>query len=103
MLAAAEPPSPDAARWLILARLRQRRLTQRLWDLDYTWEVYTPAHKRTRGYYALPVLAGDQLVGHVDPKADRPRRHLIVVSRRLRRGHQAAAAVRELAQFLGLR
>jgi uncharacterized protein YcaQ len=80
-----------------------RRLTQRLWDFDYTWEVYTPAHKRTRGYYALPVLAGDQLVGHVDPKADRPRRRLIVVSRRLRRGHQAAAAVRELAQFLGLR
>jgi hypothetical protein len=46
-----------------------RRLTLRLWDFDYTWEVYTPAHQRTRGYYALPVLAGDQLVGHVDPKA----------------------------------
>ena len=80
-----------------------RRLTQRLWDFDYTWEVYTPAHKRTRGYYALPVLAGDELVGHVDPKADRERRRLVVVSRRLRRGHKAAAAVRELAQFLGLR
>jgi len=99
------PTSAAASRLLapLDPLIYDRRLTQRLWDFDYTWEVYTPAHKRTRGYYALPVLAGDQLVGHVDPKADRPRRRLIVVSRRLRRGHQAAAAVRELAQFLGLR
>src|SRR5207253_10000256 len=48
-----------------------RRLTRRLWDYDYTWEVYTPPGKRVRGYYALPVLAGLELVGHIDPKADR--------------------------------
>lgn len=80
-----------------------RVLTRRLWDFDYTWEVYTPAAKRKRGYYALPVLAGDALVGHVDPKADRERGRLVVVGRRLRRGHAAAAAVRSLARFLGLR
>jgi uncharacterized protein len=80
-----------------------RRVTQQLWGFDYTWEVYTPAHKRERGYYALPVLAGTELVGHVDPKADRAASKLQVVSRRVRRGHQVAPAIRELAAFLGLR
>lgn len=80
-----------------------RRLTEKLWDFAYTWEVYTPAAKRTRGYYALPVLAGAELVGHVDPKADRARRKLTVVSRRVRRGHRVAPAIRSLARWLGLK
>lgn len=80
-----------------------RRVTQRLWDFDYTWEVYTPAAKRVRGYYALPVLAGTEIVGHVDPKAEREAGRLRVVSRRVRRGHRVASAVKELARFLGLR
>lgn len=97
--------TPDAP--LLLAPLDpliyDRRVTQQVWDFDYTWEVYTPPAKRVRGYYALPVLAGHDLVGHVDPKADRPLRKLRVVSRSLRRGHKAADAVRDLARFLGLR
>ncbi|MBL9185867.1 MAG: winged helix DNA-binding domain-containing protein [Opitutaceae bacterium] len=80
-----------------------RRVTAALWDFDYTWEVYTPPAKRMRGYYALPVLAGTELVGHVDPKADRTARQLTVISRRIRRGHASAPAVRELARWLGLR
>ena len=80
-----------------------RRVTRDLWGFDYTWEVYTPPHTRVRGYYALPVLAGAELVGHVDPKADREKGKLVVVSRRVRRGHREAPAVRELARFLGLR
>ena len=80
-----------------------RRVTLAVWDFDYTWEVYTPAAKRVRGYYALPVLSGHEIVGHVDPMADRQQRKLTVVSRSLRRGHRAADAVRELARFLGLR
>jgi uncharacterized protein YcaQ len=80
-----------------------RRVTAALWDFDYTWEVYTPPHKRVRGYYALPVLAGDQLVGHVDPKADREKKKLRIVSRSIRRGHRVATAVKNLATFLGLR
>lgn len=82
-----------------------RSLTRRLWGFDYTWEVYTPPAKRRRGYYALPVLAGAELAGHVDPKADRKGGRLEVVGREARRGHAGAAtaATRELAGFLGLR
>ena len=80
-----------------------RRLTRRLWAYDYTWEVYTPPTKRVRGYYALPVLAGIELVGHIDPKADRENKKLKVMNRSVRRGHRAAGAVRGLACFLGLK
>jgi uncharacterized protein YcaQ len=101
------PPEASSLTPRLLAPLDpliyDRRVTQRLWDFDYTWEVYTPPHKRRRGYYALPILAGAELVGHVDPKADRARGRLVVVSRRVRRGYSATPAVRELADFLGLR
>ena len=80
-----------------------RRVTSALWDFDYTWEVYVPPAKRKRGYYALPVLAGLEIVGHVDPKADRVKKKLRVVSRSVKRGHRIVSAVGELARFLGLR
>ena len=80
-----------------------RKVTAKLWGFNYTWEVYTPAAKRVRGYYALPVLSGDELVGHVDPKADRVAGRLRVMKRSMRRGHRVAPAVKALAGFLGLR
>jgi uncharacterized protein YcaQ len=80
-----------------------RRLTAALWNFDYTWEAYTPGHKRVRGYYALPILAGTELIGHVDLKADRVAKKLTVVSRRVRRGFSDTSAVQELARWLGLR
>lgn len=79
-----------------------RRVTLALWDFDYTWEAYTPAHRRVRGYYALPILAGTELVGHVDAKADRQAGRLKVISRRVRRGHRPASTLRQFAQWLGL-
>ena len=79
-----------------------RRLTATLWGFEYTWEVYTPPAKRRRGYYALPVLSGAELVGHVDPKADREAGRLRVMSRAVKRGHAVAGAVAGLARFLGL-
>lgn len=80
-----------------------RKLTERLWNFAYTWEVYTPAAKRQRGYYALPVLSGLELVGHVEPRADRKAGRLELISRRLRRGHSAAAALKRFGAFLGLK
>jgi uncharacterized protein YcaQ len=80
-----------------------RRVTATLWNFEYTWEAYTPPHKRVRGYYALPILAGTEIVGHVDPKADRKQRKLRVVSRRLQRGHVVRHTLQEFAAFLGLR
>lgn len=100
-----EPPVSSAP--MLLAPLDpliyDRRIALALWDFDYTWEVYTPPARRLRGYYALPVLAGHQIVGHVDPKANRSAGRLDVVSRAVRRGHPVAPALRELAKFLGLR
>lgn len=98
--------TPDLAPRLVAPLdplIYDRRVTRHLWDFDYTWEVYTPPARRVRGYYALPVLAGDALVGHVDPKADRAAGRLQVISRSVRRGHAVSGAVRELARFLGLR
>jgi uncharacterized protein len=99
------PPTGDMPRLLapLDPLIYDRRLTARLWDFSYTWEVYTPAHKRVRGYYALPVLAGDEIVGHIDPKVDREAGRLMIQNRSVRRGYSTVAAVRELARFLGVR
>lgn len=80
-----------------------RNLTRALWNFDFTWEVYTPAEIRKRGYYSLPVLAGLEIVGDIEPKADRKARRLRIVSRRVKRGYSTALAVQQLAAFLGLR
>lgn len=48
-----------------------RDLLSRLWGFDYRWEVYVPAARRRYGYYVLPVLHGDQLVGRIEPRIDR--------------------------------
>jgi uncharacterized protein YcaQ len=80
-----------------------RRVTSALWNFNYTWEVYTPQARRVRGYYALPVLAGTELIGHFDPRADRQTRRLHIVSRSIKRRHKTKSALDELALFLGLR
>ena len=48
-----------------------RRRAEELFEFEYTLEMYKPAPKRRWGYYALPVLHDDRLVGKVDATADR--------------------------------
>lgn len=47
-----------------------RGRSKRLFGFEYLWEVYKPASKRQWGYYVLPVLFGDKLVGRVEPVLD---------------------------------
>ncbi len=47
-----------------------RDLLRRLFDFDYVWEVYVPAAKRRWGYYVLPILYGDRVVGRIEPRID---------------------------------
>lgn len=105
--ASLSPLSTAAASVHLLAPLDpliyDRRVTSALWNFDYTWEAYTPPAKRVRGHYSLPILAGIDLVGHVDPKADRAAGRLRVESRSVKRGHRIADATRALARWLGLK
>ena len=49
-----------------------------LFGFDYVWEVYKPVEKRTFGYYTMPILWGDRLVGRFDPKLDRSTGTLVI-------------------------
>ena len=48
----------------------RKRMTD-IFEFDYQLEMYKPAAQRRWGYYALPILIGDRLVGKVDATADR--------------------------------
>ena len=48
-----------------------RRELRELWDFEYIWEIFTPLAKRKHGYYVLPILFGDRLVGRIEPRFDK--------------------------------
>ncbi len=50
-----------------------------LFGFDYVWEVYKPEHLRKYGYYVLPMLWGDQLVGRFDSKLDRATNTFVIL------------------------
>ena len=56
--------------------LRER--TRALFDIAYALECYAPRNKRKYGYFCLPILWRNELVGRIDPKADRHQNTLIV-------------------------
>ena len=86
----------------------ERNRALRMFDFHYRIEIYTPAHKRQFGYYSLPVLVDDRIVGRIDLKNDRQLKVLRVQSAWLEDGvapsvaERIAPLLRETAQWQGL-
>lgn len=88
--------------------IHDRVRTEQLFDFEYILEIYKPKDKRRWGYFALPVLHGDRLVGKLDVTADRKAGELVVnaIHEDVRFTKTMTAAVRseidDLAAWLGL-
>jgi uncharacterized protein YcaQ len=85
-----------------------RRRTRSLFGFDYSFEAFVPAAKRRYGYYVLPILDGDRLVGRADPERDGGVLRLRRVwweagtRRSARRDDELQAALERLASCIGL-
>ena len=58
----------------------QRKRLELLFDYDHRFEAYVPKEKRVLGYFALPVLAGDEIIAAIDLKTDRKAQALLIQS-----------------------
>jgi uncharacterized protein len=56
----------------------QRKRTQLIFDYNHRFEAYVPKEKRLFGYFALPVLVGEEIVAALDIKTDREKRKLLM-------------------------
>jgi uncharacterized protein YcaQ len=86
-----------------------RDRTELLFDFHFRIEIYVPVAKRQYGYYVLPILHGDRLIGRIDPKMDRKKKQLRVNALYSEPGVEidaettqaVAQAIEDLAAFLG--
>jgi uncharacterized protein YcaQ len=73
--------------------IHQRKRLRLFFDYEHRFEAYVPKEKRRFGYFALPVLVGDEIVALVDLKTDRERQKLLLqrwtwLGKRSRRAHK---------------
>ncbi len=86
-----------------------RERTNRVFGFDYSHEMFLPQDKRKYGYYVLPILWGDRLIGRIDPQMDRQNERLLINSVHAERGapldqevsSKIEETVERLAEFLG--
>jgi hypothetical protein len=89
--------------------IHDRQRTEELFGFRYRLEIYVPPAKREFGYFVLPILDGDRLIGRINPTFDRQRRVLLVDGLWAEAdvpesaGDRVAAAISELAAWLGAR
>lgn len=91
--------------------IADRDRTELMFDFYYRNEIYTPKAKRQYGYYVLPILFGDRLIGRIDPKIDRKTKVLHVHAVHKEPGAPDSRAVAkelndviyQLGRFLGAR
>jgi uncharacterized protein len=68
-----EPPPSVAFLSPFDALVWDRPLLGSLFEFDYVWELFIPPEKRRWGWYVLPMLFRDRLVGRIEPRIDRER------------------------------
>ncbi len=66
-----EPPPSVAFLPPFDALVWDRALLASLFEFDYVWELFLPPAKRRWGWYVLPMLFRDRLVGRIEPRIDR--------------------------------
>jgi uncharacterized protein YcaQ len=84
--------------------VKNRDRAEALWDFFYRLEMYVPKAKREYGYYVLPILRGDRLIGRIEPVFDRRQSVLRVESLHWEPGTKPLSLtkpLRELAAFVG--
>jgi uncharacterized protein YcaQ len=88
--------------------ISDRDRTERLFDMYYRIEIYVPKAKRQWGYFVLPVLRGDRLVGRFDPVFDRAENVLQIKAIHMQQDERSGdreavdAAIDELGRWLGV-
>ena len=91
--------------------LWDRKFVLKVFDFDYTWEVYVPEDKRKYGYYVIPVLYGDRFIARFEPDGKRSLNNFSIKNWWWEKGvnpykqmiEDICQAFNELTDFLGVK